>query len=249
MSTDSTSNRVCSKCSIEKPITEFSKDKKGRGGLSSQCRLCRNITNAEWRKNNEERIKRYKVENADKIKKQAQLHRADNREMIRERSRRWRAANPEKVKETGRVYREKNRVKLRESNRAYRIKNIEREREYSKKRKEYRREYHAKNRARYVVHDRNRSARKREAQGTHTIAETRDLFKRQKGTCYYCQKKLINPFTKKGSGEMANLDHVIPLKRGGRNDIGNLVWACEFCNKSKNDKLPHEWRGNNGRLI
>lgn len=38
------------------------------------------------------------------------------------------------------------------------------------------------------------------------------------------------------------IDHVVPIARGGRDAIGNLVGACSFCNRSKNDKLLVEWR-------
>lgn len=37
-------------------------------------------------------------------------------------------------------------------------------------------------------------------------------------------------------------DHVIPLVRGGRHSIGNLVPACGPCNSSKNSRLIVEWR-------
>ena len=38
------------------------------------------------------------------------------------------------------------------------------------------------------------------------------------------------------------IDHIIPLARGGRDAVGNLVGACSFCNRSKSDKLLVEWR-------
>lgn len=38
-------------------------------------------------------------------------------------------------------------------------------------------------------------------------------------------------------------DHVVPLSRGGTNDIENLVCACIPCNSSKSDRLLEEWRG------
>lgn len=37
-------------------------------------------------------------------------------------------------------------------------------------------------------------------------------------------------------------DHVIPLSRGGTNDIANLATACAHCNRSKGRKLLSEWR-------
>ncbi|TGB13887.1 HNH endonuclease [Streptomyces sp. MZ04] len=38
------------------------------------------------------------------------------------------------------------------------------------------------------------------------------------------------------------VDHVIPISRGGRHAIGNLVPACLTCNLTKNVMFLVEWR-------
>ena len=38
------------------------------------------------------------------------------------------------------------------------------------------------------------------------------------------------------------VDHVIPLTRGGTDSIGNLVSACRSCNASKNNRTITEWK-------
>ena len=86
------------------------------------------------------------------------------------------------------------------------------------------------------VHVQNRRARKLAAEGTHTAQETQELYEMQKGICAYCGCDL--------SKTQRHLDHVIPLKRGGSNWIGNLKWACRRCNTSKGDKLLSEWKPN-----
>jgi 5-methylcytosine-specific restriction endonuclease McrA len=59
----------------------------------------------------------------------------------------------------------------------------------------------------------------------------RSMVARFRGRCAYC-----------GSlGEMTR-DHVIPLARGGRHAIGNILPACRSCNSSKRDRLLVEWR-------
>lgn len=44
-----------------------------------------------------------------------------------------------------------------------------------------------------------------------------------------------------GHGRMS-MDHVVPISRGGRHSIGNLVPACINCNSSKRDRTIMEWR-------
>lgn len=57
------------------------------------------------------------------------------------------------------------------------------------------------------------------------------VFNRDNYICAYCGEHIDNP----------DCDHVIPVSRGGSNDIGNLVTACKRCNQSKGDKTPEEW--------
>lgn len=54
----------------------------------------------------------------------------------------------------------------------------------------------------------------------------------QKGRCYYCLSEL---------GGCYELDHFVPLRRGGRNTKENIVIACPSCNSSKGDKPPEEF--------
>lgn len=59
--------------------------------------------------------------------------------------------------------------------------------------------------------------------------------KRQTGlTCYYCGMSIP-----KGKLE---LDHVIPLVKGGQHSAANMAASCEHCNATKSSKLPSEWQ-------
>ena len=59
------------------------------------------------------------------------------------------------------------------------------------------------------------------------------LFNRYDGECAYCHVQL---------GDSFDWDHVVPVSRGGRHSVGNLVPACQTCNRSKGAKLLVEWR-------
>lgn len=58
------------------------------------------------------------------------------------------------------------------------------------------------------------------------------VFERDSYTCVYCGKK----------GGRLECDHVVPISRGGSNDLKNLATACHECNRDKRDKTPQEWR-------
>jgi hypothetical protein len=62
-----------------------------------------------------------------------------------------------------------------------------------------------------------------------------EVFERDNFTCQYC-----------GLGEPDGVvdfhcDHIVPIARGGTNDIENLATACAFCNTSKGAKTLQEW--------
>lgn len=59
----------------------------------------------------------------------------------------------------------------------------------------------------------------------------RRLLRRYRFTCAYC-----------GDCGFLTMDHIVPIARGGRHSIGNVLPACGRCNSSKRDRLLFEWR-------
>ena len=53
----------------------------------------------------------------------------------------------------------------------------------------------------------------------------RKIYEKYDGKCYYCGKDVDDAY---------QIDHRIPVARGGTNDDDNLVLACAHCNESKN---------------
>lgn len=76
------------------------------------------------------------------------------------------------------------------------------------------------------------------------VSFSRDLRSRvwefTRGQCWYCGVH-CNPFID------FCIDHVVPLARGGTNDIENLVPACSYCNQAKGILFIDEWRNNFSR--
>lgn len=83
------------------------------------------------------------------------------------------------------------------------------------------------------VRNRNRRAKRINAEGTHTELQTTALLELQDHKCNSCGICLHT--TEK------HLDHIMPLDLGGSNWIDNLQWLCQFCNNSKGAKHPDDW--------
>jgi 5-methylcytosine-specific restriction endonuclease McrA len=168
-------------------------------------------------------------------------YREENREKERERRARWRAANPEhevryraenaeKKREYDARYREENREKRRENIARWQKKNPDKTSGYNARWAKANPEKCNANTQRYL-------ARKRGAEGSFTSADIKRQTKAQRGKCYYCGKK-----------RKLTIEHLVPLNRGGSNNPDNIVMACQSCNSSKCDKLPHEFP-KGGRLL
>ena len=97
--------KKCNKCGIEKPLTEFHKDKNKKDGHRSHCKSC---------------IKKYCAENKEKIAK----YRAENKEKFAKYSVKWYTRNKE---EYAKRYAEN---KAEEPNCVYQIKNLENNKVY-----------------------------------------------------------------------------------------------------------------------
>jgi 5-methylcytosine-specific restriction endonuclease McrA len=153
--------------------------------------------------------------------------------------------------------------KHREYCRSYRVKNPGKDREYYEKNKAAlipkMVEYNRRNKAAYLakmrawrkanpqkvqVWIRNRRAKLKGLNGSHTISDILFLMNEQKGKCVYCLCDIRPEF---------QVDHIVPVALGGSNDKGNLQLLCKPCNLDKRDKDPAEYlktiraRRKNGR--
>jgi 5-methylcytosine-specific restriction endonuclease McrA len=77
----------------------------------------------------------------------------------------------------------------------------------------------------------------------HQTVNKLKVFERDEWRCHLCG--CDTPRDKRGKGEANSpeLDHVIPLSRGGAHTYGNTRCACRACNLAKGNSLPGERRG------
>jgi 5-methylcytosine-specific restriction endonuclease McrA len=141
------------------------------------------------------------------------------------------------------AYRAKNRDQLLQANRAWRAANIEalraHDRERSRlgylsgKKQEYLREWRRRNPDKARAYLRASFHKRRASVGSDsfTAAEWLALKRRYEGCCAYC-----------GLRALLTVDHRIPLSRGGKNLISNILPACRTCNSRKHNRTEDEYR-------
>jgi len=72
-----------------------------------------------------------------------------------------------------------------------------------------------------------RYARERGATGSHSIRQWNDMKRLSGGKCKHCGE--VRPLTK---------DHIMPLSKGGSDDISNIQPLCRNCNSKKWATMP-----------
>jgi 5-methylcytosine-specific restriction endonuclease McrA len=75
-------------------------------------------------------------------------------------------------------------------------------------------------------------ARRRNAEGEFTEADTSRLLVEQRGTCNGCGGDIRETWT---------VDHIMPLSRGGSNWPDNIQLLCALCNSKKGNRTMEEW--------
>lgn len=141
-------------------------------------------------------------------------------------SRNRRINNPDKDKEYKRKWRENNLDKARLSARLYaRKKYID----DSDSMRLYQSEWRSKNKTKTVLNKQIRRVRIKSG-GVFYVSE-KEIAKLYSTPCLSC-----------GSKNNIEIDHVIPVSRGGTNSVGNLVALCRPCNRSKGNRTYMEWK-------
>lgn len=76
--------------------------------------------------------------------------------------------------------------------------------------------------------------------GEYKAEDVARIFKLQKGRCAYCRIRV---------GDAYDVDHIIPISKGGMNTKDNIQITCGKCNGKKHNKDPVDFAQSMGLLI
>lgn len=239
-------SKKCSKCNKTFPATHenFVKDKQKKDGFYSSCRMCWKTPKIiEVLPANTKRCTHchtIKSTGDFSFLKKGYYHSHCRSCVLKQVMARYvystrvpmsKEEKKEKKAKCDALYNLSNKEKLAEYSKIYYRKNYALIRARSKT-------WNKENKDRVSLNNKEKKARRRSieyaAPGSFTKYQIIDLYKAQSGTCFWCSKNLNGKY---------HADHYIPLKRGGSNDISNIVISCPPCNLSRKHKLPTEWQG------
>jgi 5-methylcytosine-specific restriction endonuclease McrA len=209
--------KKCARCSHEKSTAEFYRDGKRPDGLRPWCKACCNSDN----------------------RKRAERDPEKHHKLARNRANAWYARNPEHAAALARTryatmsetQKDKRRARGKRHKTNWRNANRDASRELARIGTRKWRERHPERADESSRRNAsNRRAWKRFGADKITASQWEQIVNIFGGVCAYCKKAL-----------RLGMDHFVPLSRGGRHVISNLVPCCRSCNCSKNNSDPFEW--------
>ena len=184
---------------------ELSEFYEGRWG--KKCKVCVRSRAQKYRREHLEQYAEYDKARANLPHRveARRKYQQEHQEEISEYKRRWAAYNEEKVAASRLAYYERNRAEL-----------IARSKNWAESNPDKVKSAKANNR-------RKRRAARHASPGSFTAEEFRALCEQYGNRCLAC-----------GDTEaVLEADHVVPLTRGGTDDIGNIQSLCGSCNRKK----------------
>lgn len=79
--------KTCSKCNVEKPLTDFNKSRSQRDGLQALCKPCHRNFSSKWNKENRDKVLNYKAayreSHRDELRAKKSIWREENKHLCR----------------------------------------------------------------------------------------------------------------------------------------------------------------------
>lgn len=81
----------------------------------------------------------------------------------------------------------------------------------------------------------------------YEVENLKRIFLRTEGNCHICRKKLcINNHGMPGKRGAWEIEHSVPVSKGGTDHLNNLYAACVSCNRSKGNAATRTARAEHG---
>jgi len=123
--------KICTKCDIEKPYSEFHRFIYSKDGYKNICKKCIKLKSKEYRQSNKEviskKLKIWREENKESVKEKKKHYYEKNKEKILSNNKIWRDNNKDKIKNTNIKYYENNKEKINFYKKEYRNKEFSKE--------------------------------------------------------------------------------------------------------------------------
>ena len=216
--------KICTKCSCELPTLDFHKQKTGRYGFKSVCKICTDLICLKWKKAKPEQRKatlaKYYQANKEKQKVASQKWQKANPEKVKAIGKEWNLANPDKVRSGAERWRHNHPGEMVEIRKKWKLANPEKYKANSAKANYKRRRLLANTRC------------------DLTLAQWQEIKAFYKYRCAFCNKK-----TK------LTQDHFVPVSKGGEHTASNIIPLCLSCNCTKGNReiketfQPHLFMG------
>jgi 5-methylcytosine-specific restriction endonuclease McrA len=200
-------SKICRGCGAEKDLADFYENTELADGYFNKCKVCVRACAQKYRR---EHLEQY----AQNEKARANLpHRVEAR-------RKYQEEHKEQIAQYKKIWTANNKERVDASKRSY----YEREREVILARsKKWAENYPEKVRQAKTNNLRRRRAARHASRGSFTAQEFRELCARYGNKCLAC-----------GDTEaVLEADHVVPLVKGGSDDINNIQPLCGSCNRKK----------------
>jgi hypothetical protein len=96
--------KICSKCSIEKPLTEYHKHPETKDKLKKNCKSCCKLYHQANRERRLTQMKQRSIEKKDELKIYSQQYYLENKERIKSKVKEYQLNNKEKILANKRIY-------------------------------------------------------------------------------------------------------------------------------------------------